>query len=194
MRILNDTFSWTLRSQADFKFQEGIRAPSVEAPACILNQPMMSSGVRSQNTSLDNSDQLVEQASIILWTSVVYSSNENRAVVIIYYHMSIPSGIDLDRCSTHPAITEIEKNYFSLTRGLNLDLPLRFQLSDLLNTYNLSHMAWLRLFMSQHVLFFYFLFNQCCLNLKGPRWNDFCCLALEFQFRLRKIFLLLIRP
>ena len=35
--------------------------------------------------------------------------NENRAAVIMYYPMSIPSGIDLDLCSTHPAISEIEK-------------------------------------------------------------------------------------
>ena len=33
----------------------------------------------------------------------------------IYYPLSIPSEIDLDRCSTYPAIMEIEKkNYFSV--------------------------------------------------------------------------------
>ena len=39
----------------------------------------------------------------------IYGKSTFRASVIIYYHMSIPSGIDLDHCSMHPTITEIEK-------------------------------------------------------------------------------------
>ena len=38
-------------------------------------------------------------------------SNENREALIVYSHLSIPSGINLDCCSTHPAITKIEKQF-----------------------------------------------------------------------------------
>ena len=60
--------------------------------------------------SLNDSLQPVEQAFIInqhqLSTMCSYA---NRAAIIIYYHVSIPYGIGLDHCYTHPAIMEIEK-------------------------------------------------------------------------------------
>ena len=52
----------------------------------------------------------VEQASIIYQHQLsALCSNENKAAMIIYYYMSVPSRINLDHCSMHPAITEIKK-------------------------------------------------------------------------------------
>ena len=69
--------------------------------------------------------------------------NENRAAVIIYYRVSIPSGINLDHCSKHPAIRKIEKqNNFSLkgNEGLNLQTcPCNLNLVADGHTNNLSH-------------------------------------------------------
>ena len=71
--------------------------------------------------SLDDSIWPVEQASIIYQVQLSYlCSNENRAAVIIYCHMSIIYGVDLDRCSIHPAITKIEKQFQCNGGGVNL--------------------------------------------------------------------------
>ena len=60
--------------------------------------------------SLNDSVWPVEQASITYQHQLsTLCFNKNRAAMIIYYHMSIPSGIYLDGCSIHPTITEIEK-------------------------------------------------------------------------------------
>ena len=60
--------------------------------------------------SFEDSFWPVEQASIICQHQLSsLCSNDNRAAVIIYYHVEVPSGIDLDRWSTHPTIKEIEK-------------------------------------------------------------------------------------
>ena len=62
--------------------------------------------------SLDDSVLIVEQASIIYKHQLsTLCWNENRAAMINYYHVSIPSEIDLDRYSTHPTITDIEKKF-----------------------------------------------------------------------------------
>ena len=57
--------------------------------------------------SLDNSNLSVEQASIIYQHQLsTLCWNENRATMIIYCHVPIPSGIELYRCYMHPAITQ----------------------------------------------------------------------------------------
>ena len=70
--------------------------------------------------SLKDSDWPVTQASIKYQHQLsMLSLNENRAAMIIYYHVSIYSGIDLDHYYMHAIITEIEKT-ISVQRGLNL--------------------------------------------------------------------------
>ena len=60
--------------------------------------------------SFDDSVWPVEQAFIKYQHQLsTLCSNENRGPMIIYYHMLIPTEIDLDHYSSHPAITEIEK-------------------------------------------------------------------------------------
>ena len=50
--------------------------------------------------------------------------------MIIYYHMAIISGINLDCFSTYPAIVEIEK-LIAAQKGFEpTTLPVRSQLSD----------------------------------------------------------------
>ena len=73
--------------------------------------------------SLEDSVCLVEPASIkyqLHLSTTTMCSNENRAALIIYYLMLIPSDIDLDHCSTHHAITEIGKKQLHCDGGLNL--------------------------------------------------------------------------
>ena len=63
----------------------------------------------SGKTSLEDSVWPVEQASIIYQHHLsTLCNNEKRAALFIYYHMSITSKIDLDGCSMHPTITDIE--------------------------------------------------------------------------------------
>ena len=66
--------------------------------------------------------------------------NENRAAMIIYYYMSIPSGINLDLCWMHPEITEIEKTISVFMGGLNLQ-PCPWNINLVIYWYanNLSH-------------------------------------------------------
>ena len=94
-----------------FKWSSSILNPEPASDIIWLEE----SGTMSLEDSV-----CVEQVSIIYQHQLsTLCSNENRAAVIIYYHMSIPSGIDLDHCSMHPAITKIENN-ISLKWGLNL--------------------------------------------------------------------------
>ena len=69
-------------------------------------------------------------ASDIIWLEDLDTMcyNENRAPGIFYCHKSIPTGIDLDHCSTHPAIMKIEKNNFSVVEFEPTTLPLRSEL------------------------------------------------------------------
>ena len=71
----------------------------------------------SGTISLNNLVWPVDQASIIYQHQL--SSLCSNAAVIIYYHMSIPSGIDFDHFSAFLKIMEIEKK-FHCSRGLNL--------------------------------------------------------------------------
>ena len=80
--------------------------------------------------SLDDSEWPVVQASIIYQQQLsTLCLNENKAAMIIY-KLSIPCGIDLDHCSTHPEITEIDKTILVLRGFEPRILPLRFQLND----------------------------------------------------------------
>ena len=62
--------------------------------------------------SLDNSVGPVEQVSFIYQHQLsTLCSNENRAAMIMYRHISIPFRIDLDHSSTHPAIRKLKKQF-----------------------------------------------------------------------------------
>ena len=94
-------------------------------------------------------------------------SNKNRATIIIYYYVSIISGIDVDCCSTHPAITEIEKNIFRVNLALvNLVIDWR--------TYNLSHHDWARIFsLPENIISFDKDFTLLLRNVKLCRKKTF---------------------
>ena len=87
--------------------------------------------------SLDDLVWPVEHACIIFQHQLsTLSLNKNRAAVIIYYNMSIPSGFDLDCCSMHPSIMDMEKNvsvWHLKPCPWDLNLVIDW------HTYNLSH-------------------------------------------------------
>ena len=85
-------------------------------PPCILNQPVPSSGKRSLVSLGSPVEQVSFKYQLQLSTLCL---NENRAAMIIYYHMAITFGIGLGCCSMHLTIMEIEPT----------TLPLRSQLS-----------------------------------------------------------------
>ena len=85
----------------------------------------------SGTISLNDSVGPVEQASIIYQHQLsTLCSNENKKTVIMYYHMSIPSGINLDCCSTHPTTMKIETTILVLNGFEPTTLSLISQLSD----------------------------------------------------------------
>ena len=96
---------------------------------------------QSPKLSVHNLVWPVEQVSIIYQHQLSTSSwNENKASQVIFYQMSIPSGIDLDHCSTHPTITENKKKQFQGNWGLNLPpCPWDLSLAIDWHTNNLSH-------------------------------------------------------
>ena len=93
--------------------------------------------------SLNNSVWPVDQASILYQHRLsTLCLNKNRAAIIIYYHVSVPLGIDLDHCSTHPAITEIEKQY-QCNGGLNPQ-PCPWDLNLVIEWHTSNH-SWAKL-------------------------------------------------
>ena len=94
--------------------------------------------------SLGDSVWPVEQDSIIYKHQLFpLCSTEKRAAGIIYYRLSIPSGINLDCWSMHPAITKMEKNNSSVTGNLNLR-PCPWNLNSVIDchTSNLRQHSW----------------------------------------------------
>ena len=114
----------------------------------ILNSEPSSDVIQLEELStmsLYDSVWQVEKSSIIYQHQLsTLGSKENRAVVIIYYHISIPSGINLDCCSMHPTIMEIDKKkQFQCNGGLNLcPCPWDINLVIYWLTDNLSYQGW----------------------------------------------------
>ena len=77
-----------------------------------------------------------------VWTVVHVGMKENRAAMIIYYRLSIPSGIELDQYSMHPPIMVMEKQ-FQFNKVLN-PWPCPWDLNLVIDWHinNLSYHCW----------------------------------------------------
>ena len=81
-----------------FKWSSSVLNPEPASDIICLEE----SGAMSRNDSVGP----VELAFIIFQDLLsTLGSNEDRAAAIIHHHVTIPSGIDLDHCTTHPEIT-----------------------------------------------------------------------------------------